>query len=62
MKLLQISNYLYPHVGGIEQTARDGEWRANMGKAAKERAKEFSEETFGENVRRAVCSVCGVNG
>ncbi|MCM1467219.1 MAG: glycosyltransferase [Alistipes sp.] len=23
MKILQISNYLYPHIGGIEQTARD---------------------------------------
>ena len=23
MKILQISNYLYPHIGGIEQVARD---------------------------------------
>ena len=23
MKILQISNYYYPHIGGIEQVARD---------------------------------------
>ena len=23
MKILQISNYIYPHIGGIEQVARD---------------------------------------
>ncbi|MBD5584259.1 MAG: glycosyl transferase, partial [Clostridia bacterium] len=23
MKILHVSNYLYPHIGGIEQTARD---------------------------------------
>ena len=23
MKILQISNYFYPHIGGIEQVARD---------------------------------------
>ena len=23
MKILQISNYFYPHIGGVEQVARD---------------------------------------
>lgn len=47
----------------IEKLASNRNMREDMGKAAKERAEElFSSETFGENVRRAVCSVCGVNG